>query len=660
MWFSPKKRKPSVTSRVRKLMFDQLEERTLLSLTFLVDPSAITVDGGALTANFIPVDNLTIDSDATVNLTMLSGNPVENISIKNTTNNGSLNVSSGIKTIGSVSGNGDLTVYGDATLTATSICQNTLTIGAGSRITIAPISSGTLPPSPTGSTPAPADMSATIDGGTLTYNSDALPNLSTVDSPTLVCTDPPDVYNAWRSTSITEGGDPILFPILGVDGSVATRDSDPSSWPPYSDIETNYQTPITLTVYENRFGQTIAVNQTYSDTKWNGDVSQEVNMLAYDHARDTFYREGEVDSIVEQPNELVVNIFQSESLEEYGSIPESTNYLDNTTALDSNNYDNQYVEMDVRYGTNFFDQIAGGSCPTGSWGQPAGCGDGYFEVPPVDPTEANTEVVLYGTNNGSCNTLSTESDADAGRTKVWLCGLKPNSRYYVGYGVAIVTGVTALDPTLKRPRGLPSGGVSVKIDPAIGGPIPDDPIPTAHCASGNPIPNGSSLFVYYDYWNADIAMSDSNGKIFIISVRPTMRNSGPGMVYFKCHISAGGTLLESNGMSMDILDYDCTEAVSQINISITDKLPLFNNNIQIEWAEIERFANVTLTTKNILQKPNSIKIENNTEIEFEDDDYTKITLSKTNPTDYAPSNDDSWLQTLNINLLDSIILKELP
>jgi hypothetical protein len=90
--FCLQNKKRSSQTRNRKLYFDQLEERAMLSIVYPVDPSAVTVDNGILTATFIPLENLTINPRATVDLTALPGDPTENLSIKNTANNGSLNI----------------------------------------------------------------------------------------------------------------------------------------------------------------------------------------------------------------------------------------------------------------------------------------------------------------------------------------------------------------------------------------------------------------------------------------------------------------------------------------------------------------------------------------------------------------------------------------
>jgi hypothetical protein len=60
------------------------------------------------------------------------------------TNNGALNITSGSKTVGALSGTGNTTLSASTQLTATSVVQNTLTIGAGSTLTIAAIPGGPL------------------------------------------------------------------------------------------------------------------------------------------------------------------------------------------------------------------------------------------------------------------------------------------------------------------------------------------------------------------------------------------------------------------------------------------------------------------------------------------------------------------------------------
>ena len=234
---------------------------------------------------------------------------------RNAVNNGSLNITGGDKTLGNISGTGNTTLSNGATLTVTSLSQNILTLAPGSTLTIAALPGGpsstpqSTSPTPThAESPAPADLSAVMDGGTVTYCSDALPNLSAINNATLACTDPADVSDAWRSTKTVPGADAIQFPILGYDGTVVPQSADPSTWPDHSTTDTESQTPVQSTVYQNRFGQTIAVEQNYADKEWDGTESNETNLLAYDATQNIYYGEGQVASIVPQANELVVTL----------------------------------------------------------------------------------------------------------------------------------------------------------------------------------------------------------------------------------------------------------------------------------------------------------------------------------------------------------------
>jgi autotransporter-associated beta strand protein len=60
----------------------------------------------------------------------------------NVVNNGALNITSGSKTVANLTGTGNTSVAAGTTLTATSIVQNTVTLGIGARITIAPLPGG--------------------------------------------------------------------------------------------------------------------------------------------------------------------------------------------------------------------------------------------------------------------------------------------------------------------------------------------------------------------------------------------------------------------------------------------------------------------------------------------------------------------------------------
>ena len=191
--------------KLRKLRFDQLEERTLLSISFPIDPSIVNVQGG--------------------------------------------------------------------TLTAPSIVCDTLTIGGASPK--AGPSSGDNP---------------VMDGGILQYSSDALPGVVAKNGAQLNCVDPQDPANAWRSTTVTPGGSSIQVPVD--DNTTATRDFGP------------------LTVYQNRFGQIIAAQQTYTDTV-NGVTTTYESQLASVHDNGTstvtVYAKDAVDSIIPGSDKLTVN-----------------------------------------------------------------------------------------------------------------------------------------------------------------------------------------------------------------------------------------------------------------------------------------------------------------------------------------------------------------
>jgi hypothetical protein len=594
MWFS-KKRKVASISRSRKLYFDQLEDRTLLSLTYPVDPSAITVDGGNLTANFISVENLTIESDATINLIQLTGNPVENISIKNAINNGALNVTGGDKTIGPIFGTGNLIVSG--TLTATSICQNTLTIGAGSKVVIAPIPVGP----PAGITPDPAGMLATMDGGILTYNSDALPNLSTVNTPTLVCTDPPDLKNAWRSTETIVGGDTVLFPyVSSVNGSIVSR-GDPA--PPHSDTDTEHETPTELTIYRNRFGEMIAGEQDYQSVAWNETATSRTTFMGnnfIDAITNTTYGSGSIDSIVPGTAELVVSTSSqgstAESTINVDEFPDRTITRNEAQQLEITNriipteyeyiylYQNVYSAADVTLyddivyildeppleslngnyaqageptnpvrarfhttkGTNPYSaagaDISGG-CATGDFGQPAGDASGYDED--LKKVKIGQEggpvgthqvvVMLFGTNGYTCNTVG--GSKSGGEIQAWATGMAPGSEHDIEYEVTVSVIFTSADPSRPGLGGTPSGGLSgIRI---VKGNNPDPPYTFSgtSVSSTNPIPDGKMKKVNYSWDGYVTVTADSKGEAKVVRVEPLcLVNRGPGLVIYVCTI----------------------------------------------------------------------------------------------------------------------------
>jgi autotransporter-associated beta strand protein len=106
-------------------------------------PLAVQGDG-ALTVNLngAPVvgsgASISIASTSTLNV---GGNNL--FSGMNVDNNGALNITSGSKTVGALTGDTGITTLSAGTsLTATSVAQNTLTIGAGATLTIAAIAGG--------------------------------------------------------------------------------------------------------------------------------------------------------------------------------------------------------------------------------------------------------------------------------------------------------------------------------------------------------------------------------------------------------------------------------------------------------------------------------------------------------------------------------------
>ncbi|MGA2062510.1 MAG: hypothetical protein ABSG67_18675 [Thermoguttaceae bacterium] len=575
-----KKNNKLANSRGRRLVFDQLENRMLLSISYPVDPSAVVVDNGSLTANFIPVDNLTIDSNATVNLTPLSGNPTEDLSVKNATNDGSLNITGGDKTIGTISGTGNTSISDGSTLTVTSISQNTLTIGAGATLVIATLPGGPLPapPNTTGSTPAPADMSATMDSGTLTYNSDALPNLSTTNSPTLVCTDPPDVRNAWRSTTNTPGGDQIFYDVFGDDGSVASRNSDPSTWPVYDPNSPDIRTLGPLTVYENRFGQTIAAEQSYQDLAWNGTITNDSASTAEQlntNGNVILYGEDAINSITPEANALVVTPsnqgvttnssyyhqqlsdiqinndgVEQADVHNYGSqlqvemggdvftIPDSNsspmNNSDHSNSLIEPLADRPGFEQQVVHGTSWFNSFFGGTYATGDWGQPADTSIGSVNWGSGLRT-VNIFVGLLPTRPGhiNCNTImysGTDSfNSHAGAYELSIINWPPGTQKTIEVDVKITMCLIA------NSAGKGSGGIDWKIQEGDSSDIVASD--NMGVVPGTPIPNGKYALGTEEFSLQPVVTADSNGRAKVIRIWPEMKNNGPGEVYYLASIT---------------------------------------------------------------------------------------------------------------------------
>jgi autotransporter-associated beta strand protein len=112
--------------------------------TLQVDPGSTT--GGSFNINrtggnvsVTPGAELDILANATVNLSGANALSDGTNSV-NIVNNGDFDVLNGNHQVGDITGNGSVTVEGDATLTAQSITADTLTIGSGTTLTILPIS----------------------------------------------------------------------------------------------------------------------------------------------------------------------------------------------------------------------------------------------------------------------------------------------------------------------------------------------------------------------------------------------------------------------------------------------------------------------------------------------------------------------------------------
>jgi hypothetical protein len=110
----------------------------------------LEVEGlGALTMNLTGAPtvgsgaSISIDSTSTLNVGSATNDPfTQGTTHMNVVNNGALNITSGSKTVAALSGTGNTTLSASTQLTATSVVQNTLTIGAGATLTIDPPSAG--------------------------------------------------------------------------------------------------------------------------------------------------------------------------------------------------------------------------------------------------------------------------------------------------------------------------------------------------------------------------------------------------------------------------------------------------------------------------------------------------------------------------------------
>jgi len=701
MWFSQEKRKRAFISRGRRLTFDQLEDRTLLSISYPVDPGVVAVEGGTLTANYIPVDNLTIDTNAAVELTPLPGNPTEDLSIKNAANNGLLDITGGNKTIGTISGTGDTTVSDGATLTVTSIVQNTVTVGAGSTLEIAPCPGGPLSGDSENSSTTTIDpntYSAVMDGGTVHYCSDALPNLSAANDAQLICTDPmtvtvedgtlhvdsypsgivtvtpganivveptpdgpwmdggtlhyntkvlpnvtavndailvqtdqSDLSNAWRSTETVVGGDPILFDIMGPDGSTTSRNTDPSTWPEHDMNDTDTRTPELSTVYKNRFDKIIAAEQSYEDLAWNGTISDHIDDSAghwnYD-GNEQLYGEGSIVSIVPATDKLVVtpsNVGET-GLLTYGyegepysltyfrdGIEQLTCYSDGTVVCGGqtytmSNYPGTHADsstpdvspsslrgrykgpyIDVISGTGWFEYLLGyGADPPGDFGQPASKSFGF--VHRNDDGSISVLIGLYGPNTPgghSCNTI--KNGVNAGTI---IASLKYSPHLTVTYLVqATLCCTVTSDPNSTQPA---IGEVSWTIKPGPGSTGGAEVGSRTTVGPANPITTGNMRSDMSSY--AAFITVAPNSTIITIDVRMADGGSGNVIYYiwFKIdewsswpplEIADGEAGVNSNTIPVDEPSNDIISGSKDTQTeSVVNILPLFvtSANIKID------------------------------------------------------------------------------
>jgi fibronectin-binding autotransporter adhesin len=122
-----------------------------LSTTAVTFNGPLAVQGnGALTVNLSgapiigPGASLSIAGTSTLNVGG-TADPFSNGSTHmDVANSGALNITSGSKTIAALSGTGGTTLSAGTQLTATSVLQNTLTLGSGATLTIAAIPGGPL------------------------------------------------------------------------------------------------------------------------------------------------------------------------------------------------------------------------------------------------------------------------------------------------------------------------------------------------------------------------------------------------------------------------------------------------------------------------------------------------------------------------------------
>jgi hypothetical protein len=400
-----------------------------------------------------------------------------------------------------------------------------------------------LPPSQTGVTPEESDMSATMDGGTLTFNSDALPNLSTVNEPVLVCTDPPDVHNAWRSTDTAPGGEIINF------------------MPGQTDMKTRIMGQITN--YRNRFDLPIASEQAYQDVSWEDVVFDHTAHIALQYNGNSIIYDSDdnISGVSIEPHGLAVDISgegsvlgananeqivtrngaeqihitNNESSDTYESgglsyTYDTTLFSDLATENDPPGPHPVTSSYDVLHGTNIFKQYVSPT-PSGEWSQPVGAGSGTIKEDP-SPTDRSVyvTVMLFGTNGYSCNTLqsSDPKDQNAGTIRGYAYG-PPGASMTISFEVKLTLAITASDPNNPGVGGTPNSKITVEIWDAESGVTG---VYAMQTSSGNPIPNGKILSANYAKRRGVHVTFDSSGKALVFTVTPVLENRGPGLVVF--------------------------------------------------------------------------------------------------------------------------------
>ncbi len=392
----------------------------------------------------------------------------------------------------------------------------------------------------------------TMSGGTLRYSSDAFngEQIYGVNGANLICTDPADPVNAWRSTEVVPGEAPIVN-----DG--VTKEFGPK------------------TLYKNRFGNVIATEQEVTDTE-NGVSTTETSYMAGVYTQDsaTVYAQEAVTDIIPGVNELTVDTTDEGTVvyqhANYGFLDQQTVTRDGATQLtmtsdgtyttltigdeilvtpldpglpgataassDPGVMEPKYVGVDgmfkVAHGTSVWEQIAStGTCPSGDYAQPASSGSGYYSISRAAPIiECTSTVMLFGTKGYSCNTLqSSDVSNHSGTIMGYMIGGSPGAVYAVSYYVEGFLYVTTSDPSNPTVGGTPCGRVNVTLSDASGFTTTF----TAACSSGVPIPGpGGVLKVPMVPTGGVVNVSPATGGAWVATLSPSMENRGPGIVVF--------------------------------------------------------------------------------------------------------------------------------